>query len=293
METASLIASFLASRKLAGCSDATIQHYGFVLGRMARAIPSLPKTANYNLVRDFLSTYPGSLATLSEVRNITAAFLKWLREHYDYEDPMKRIPHIRVPEKQIQTLTNDEIFLVLCAPEKNAQHKALIYLLLNTGIRRGEAVSLKWKYLNTGGDFMYVTGKSGQRQVPISPEVCDLLLALPKGKDDYVFHSQGGPHTGKPLTEKGADYIAKKYLDLINFHGEKRGCHVFRHSFGRFFFEKTSDLHTLQKILGHKRIQQTTLYANLAWAPTIQKHHENNPICEFNNWHKKFTAISG
>ena len=73
----------------------------------------------------------------------------------------------------------------------NARDRALLLLVLDSGLRLGEVAGLRQEQLR--GQWLEVDGKVGVRQVPVPPEVMAVLKGL--GDGDHVWTGLKGPLT--------------------------------------------------------------------------------------------------
>ena len=151
---------------------------------------------------------------------------------------------------------------------------ALVILLAKSGLRIGEAVSLIWSdlYLRSSDGkppaVLVRRGKGGKsRLVPIGDDLRRELKSwrkaveareLPTGDDDPVFTSQ----RGGALSVSGGERIVEGAMKRAGIAG-KRNPHRLRHNYGARIYRATKDLRMVQKLLGHSRIDTTTIYAGL------------------------------
>jgi integrase len=140
----------------------------------------------------------------------------------------------------------------------------LVLVALNTGLRRGEMLQLRWRDVDLARNVLTVRGegaKTGQtRHVPLNTEVAQVLTnwkpTAPEA-DRFVFSSNG---VTTPLTEARkarAGAIAKAKIRSFR-------CHDLRHTFGSKLVMAGVDLNTVRELLGHRKISMTLRYAHLA-----------------------------
>jgi len=258
---------FLDNRKLRGLSIRTLNQYQQQLSRLLEFSDKLPTKPEQ--IEAVLSTIPGGQETKHCYFSTYRTFYNFLEKRCGVKNPMRYVDAPKVKAKVMPTLEMSDIEL-LPIFIKNDRDRALIYLILDTGIRSGEAVSLRKEDIKES--YIKVRGKVGERTVPISDSVVKLLLDLPTYEDGYVFHGERGR-----LTRNGVYEIVRKYLTKIGITGAKLGGHRLRHTFGRQYLVLGGDLRSLQLILGHSNISTTTKYANLAIEDVIQKHHKYTP----------------
>ena len=269
MKTMKAIQLFLANCEMRKLSSGALKQYRQQLSRFASAFPELPTIPED--VEQYLAHIDATPETIhSYFRTFRAAY-NFLEKRYGVINPMHNITPPKLKNKIMPTLEMSDIEL-LPIFMKNTRDKTLISLLLDTGIRTGEAVNLKRNNIHNKEGYIIVEGKVGERIVPISDSVVKLLLELPNYDDSYIFHSQRGR-----LTSAGVYYIVKKYLTKIGITGNKLGGHRLRHTFGRQYLMLGGDLRSLQMIMGHSNIQTTEKYANLTMEDVMRKHHKYTP----------------
>lgn len=152
---------------------------------------------------------------------------------------------------------------------------ALVNLVYACALRISEACNLKLKYLDLERNRMFVIdGKGGDRVVPIPKPVTKTLQAWleirPNWKDnDYVFTNIKGttrPGKVRPLNQKYYNQLFEKLTDETKVFlrgGKKPTPHTLRHSRSMAIYDGGTDLEVLQKMLGHKDISTTQIYAQV------------------------------
>jgi len=177
-------------------------------------------------------------------------------------------------KKESEFLTEAEASLMLhCVDMRNLEGKrdvAILYLMLNTGVRKAEICSLKVgdikEYRNQ--KVLDILGKGEKhRRIALKPEILDLLRDYWKvggiggSPEDPVFRTLGkhGNHAIKPITRVAIDCLIHKYAKKALI--KKRVTpHTLRHTFATTLLSKGADLKTVQELLGHESIQTTEQY---------------------------------
>ena len=147
--------------------------------------------------------------------------------------------------------------------------KTLYWVIIETGLRIGEVLALRFK--NVEGEVLYVEksvyegvtddpkSKAGKRRLPLSAPLAQKLLSVSQGKspDAFIFSSK----KGTPLRPNN---IIRRHLypllDSLKIpHG---GFHAFRHASASFMDQLNVPMVIRQKRLGHADISTTMKYTH-------------------------------
>lgn len=271
MRTQEALGIFLTSRLAQNLKPASIEWYRHKVARFAEVCPELPDDPAP--VEDFLARLVGSPDTRVNYYQALHAFFAFVRERYHRGNPMEAMHPPHLDEESPRPTLEPEELMRLLDSATSARDRAILTLLIDTGIRSGELAQLRKQ--DVGVETIYVQGKTGKRIVPISEETRRLLVSLmaADGVTDYIF----GGHKGH-LTRHGLYRIVSRYMRKAGISGPKLGGHRVRHAFARGYLVMGGDTRSLQKILGHKKISTTEKYANLADREIIDKHHRFTPL---------------
>ena len=141
----------------------------------------------------------------------------------------------------------------------SANAVAAIRLLMLTGCRRGEIVTLRWEDVDLeAGELRLRDAKTGPRQVALSPAAVRVLSAIPRVVDTpWVI---AGRKPGTRLANLNAPWLvvrARAGLEDVRLHD-------LRHSFASRALALGESLSMIGKLLGHRKVQTTARYAHLA-----------------------------
>jgi len=257
---------FLNSRRAQGISPAAAAWYRGILVRFAQMCADLPATPEP--VEAFLGgAQVGDESRYSYWRTLKA-FYRWAARRLQVPNPMTEIPAPRRRRKHPRTLSTTELARLFLVPVCT-RDRALLCLLIDTGIRIGEAINLQVEDILE--ETIIISGKTGEREVPITQDTRRQLLALVRS--GYVFKGQRGH-----LCRAEGYNVVHHALQASGLSGRKLGPHLLRHTLGRQFIMAGGDLVSLQRILGHSSIQTTRIYAELNLADVIRQHHKYTPI---------------
>lgn len=280
METQEVVRSFMVDCELRELKPRTKEFYSRYLKRYASTFPQLPFKAP--IIQGFLLEFKGVYNRHGAYRALSALYNYAGRMGFYNKDdnPMRFVSRPRLPDKIQPTLTHADLLLLaeeLKKPETKPKNRALMVLLVDTGIRLGELLTLERR--NIQDKFIIVSGKRGYRVVPLSEIAKDLLLALPVYDDGYVFHGLNRGKNSPRLGKTGAYKVIRYYLKKILYAGGSQyGAQTFRRTYGRVHTEAGGDPKSLQLQFGHQNLQ-TTLKYYLPWCikDVVEKHDAYSP----------------
>ena len=136
---------------------------------------------------------------------------------------------------------------------------AAIRLLMLTGCRRNEILSLRWEDVHLDvNELRLRDSKTGPRAVPLSPAAERVLIGLPRAAGNpWVI---AGRRPGARLS----DFNSHWYRVRSRAGLEDVRLHDLRHSFASRALALGESLPMIGKLLGHTKIQTTARYAHLA-----------------------------
>ena len=137
---------------------------------------------------------------------------------------------------------------------------AAIRLLMLTGCRRNEVLSLRWDDVDrTAGELRIRDGKTGPRSVPLTPTVREVLAAIPRvpGNPWLIVSSRPGVQRLSTIREHWYRLRSQAGLDDVRIHD-------FRHSYASRALALGVSLTMIGRLLGHTKVSTTARYAHLA-----------------------------
>lgn len=152
---------------------------------------------------------------------------------------------------------------------------AVINLVYACALRISEACKLKLNYLDLEKKEIYVVDSKGDDRVVPIPEptikiIKEWLKIRPNWKDNnYVFTNiKGSTRPGKirPLNQKYYNQLFNKLAEITGVKmkdGSNPHPHTLRHSRAMEIYDNIDNLEILKKLLGHKNIATTQIYAQV------------------------------
>jgi integrase/recombinase XerD len=148
-------------------------------------------------------------------------------------------------------------------------YRILLMTLYATGLRRAELAQLKVSDIDKERMVIHVKGGKGRkdRDVMLSPkllqELESYLRGLRRPPELWLFPGNRW-HTGKrPITSKVIWAACREAATRAGL-GDEIHPHTLRHCFATHLLESGADLRTIQLLLGHRDLEETTLYLHLS-----------------------------
>ena len=158
-------------------------------------------------------------------------------------------------------LSDDEIRRLsarLVAHEtRRPQQAAIIRLLLLTGCRRGEILTLRWSDYRDGNLFLR-DSKTGPRTVWLSEQARAVLDGLER-KGRWVFPASRGD---RPRSATWMDYFWRRVRAEAELEDVR--LHDLRHSVASLALRRGETVLAIGRLLGHHRAETTLKYIHLA-----------------------------
>lgn len=177
------------------------------------------------------------------------------------DEALKKIRKIKLlaeNNRRLRYLSKEECQALINACDKHL--KPIVITALNTGMRKGEILSLKWDNVDLKHGFILldITKNGERREIPINGTLKAVLQGIIRRLDiPHVFFD---PATGKPYQNvKRSFNSACRRAGIRDFR-----FHDLRHCFASHLVMAGVDLTTIKELLGHKTLTMTLRYAHLA-----------------------------
>jgi integrase len=172
--------------------------------------------------------------------------------------PAKRVMLHKENNRRLRYLTPEECqgLIESC----NSPLDKIVTLALQTGMRKGEVLHLKWQSVYLKERYIEIVDqKNGERSaIPLNDDALEALRGIPRHLDSpYVFP---GEKPGKPfydLTRRFEKAVEAAKLKCVTFH-------TLRHTAASHMVMAGVDLTTVKEIMRHKSIAMTLRYSHLS-----------------------------
>lgn len=260
-----LLDSFLAAKRIEGCSEKSLTYYMATIETMMVKIAKPVQQMETDDLRSYLTDYQtekkSSKVTIDNIRRILSSFFSWLEdEDYIIKSPARRIHKVKAAMTIKETYTDENLETMRDGCE-NLRDLAMIDMLSSTGMRVGELVLLNRSDINFEERECVVFGKGSKERVVYfdARTKIHLLNYLAERNDENpaLFVSLRAPH--ERLQIGGVEVRLREIGRQLEI--EKVHPHKFRRTLATMAIDKGMPIEQLQKLLGHQRIDTTLQYA--------------------------------
>lgn len=258
-------------RYLANLSERTLHSYGQVFDRWMRFIGTEIPTEE-NLPNFIMGMREAGLTITTcniSIRSFNS-FLSWLFQKGHI--PNLRMQQLKDTKKVMRSFTNGHLKVLLAwKPDMSKRNEirlhVLILLLLDTGIRINEALTLNMNKIDFDNLLITVRGKGNkERTVPISIEMRKTLYRYTSKyrhtlfPSDFLFCTANGTEWSYQNACRELFKVCRKLdIDMDNIDG---AFHAFRRTFARNYVKQGGNLMYLQQVMGHTTLGMTKAYVH-------------------------------
>ncbi len=211
-----------------------------------------------------IERFRGSLLSDGVKRSTTNRYVALLKrmlniaidEGYLESNPARKIRMFSEADymKQRVLTTDEENKLIeTCFPHT----KDIVVFALNTGMRLGEILNLKWANVDQEAGMIKVEyTKSGKtRYIPMNQTLKGLLLELRKERQEYVFTNPDSKDRFRDIKRSFYSGCRRAGITGLRFHD-------LRHTFASRLVRNGVDIGTVRKLLGHSTLLVTQRYVH-------------------------------
>jgi len=287
MLISNVIKQFLEERIAMRYSPHTIRDYTVTFQKFLACVGDIDfeSIQKQHILQFMASQSSVSAKTLRNYHADLSALWKWaIQQGVCEQNPVRQIKAPIAEKKVILPLSKNEIFAILEAAKRSSntfRDRAIILLLLDTGIRASELCNLTVGDLNKVTNHILVFGKGKkERNIPISkntPNAIEEYLQTRRIKDPNspIFTKTNGKPIDRVLLGRILAKLGTK-AGVGNVHP-----HRFRHTFAIQFLRNGGNIYSLQRILGHSTLDMVKRYLAIAQYDLDRDHEIASPV---NHW---------
>ena len=278
---------FMLEQQVRGNSAKTQEYYKGALGKfLTYAGPDFdPAAVTLKMLRNYAAQMrKGSLSSTTIQSYIRAlrAFLRWCyNEEYMPVDLSEKFPLPRAKKDTIHVLTDEEINRLMGSfnlkDEVQLRNYCICSLMLDSGLRLNEVVTLTLEHLHITDGYAIVDGKGNkQRMVPLGNNTRKVLTRYLRRRPacatmDRVFVLRNG----QPIKQTTVRQLFKKLKHRVGI--PRLHPHLLRHTFATRYLMNGADQYSLQEILGHTSPAMTQKYVHLTQQQNVKRFSNFSP----------------
>jgi site-specific recombinase XerD len=210
------------------------------------------------------------------------SFYHWLlEEDFIESNPMAKVKVAKPDKKLVQSLSPEQMYKLLNSftgrGTEDYRNKAIIMVLLDTGLRASELSGLKLGDVDIKSGIIKVLGK-GRRErlarigLKTQKALWHYLIRRGDNSCDYLWLNQ----RGERLTRYGTEQMLHKLGEKLGF---RLYPHLLRHSFAINFLRNGANTFEVQYALGHSSLEMTRRYcSSLSFEDVYKRHQLASPV---------------
>lgn len=148
-------------------------------------------------------------------------------------------------------------------------YRTMLMTLYATGVRRSELAHLKVSDIDSQRMVIHIQGGKGRkdRDLMLSPKLLEALRehwrGLRRKPKVWLFPGNRWHTSDRPVTSKVVWMACREAATRAGL-GKDIHPHTLRHCFATHLLEAGADLRTIQILLGHRDLEETTIYLHLS-----------------------------
>ena len=250
-------------------AETTIRNYIRTVEDFARRFNCSPDRLGPRHIREYQAELfqKRKLSSNSVVRHLAALrffYTKTLKRAWSiaetpYPKWVYRLPTI-LSQEEVERLIN---------AASTAFHRTLLMTLYATGARNAEVTRLKFRDFDKQRMVVHIQGGKGRkdRDVMLSPKLLEELREhwrrLRRSPRVWLFPGKQDHCGDQPIDTKTVWHACSRAARRAGLQ-KRVHPHTLRHCFATHLLEAGADLRTIQILLGHRDLEETTIYLHLS-----------------------------
>ena len=262
------LAAFKLSEKSVTCIKTVNKRFLSIIPG-SRLLSSINKKVAEYVIMKMAETAPKGIKTYRST--IQAEFSEFKELNYVEENPFSKIKLPKLQKGEMVVVNNEEqkmIITYLIEKGKNVIAD-MVEFSLNSGMRGGEVVNLRWGDVERNNRLIKVGSKNYKtksrkiRTIPFNSKMEKIIIEnfetqKNNSKSEFIFSQKNG----KPYK---VDTISKTFKKAVRDLGlpEELHWHCLRHTAASNWVNNKVPIYTVQKLLGHANVNTTQIYAKV------------------------------
>lgn len=173
------------------------------------------------------------------------------------DDPSRGIKGFKVEQAERPYLTIEEVRSMAATPSRHPGLRRAFLFSCLTGLRKSDILKLRWRDVQRQGDFTRIIFRQkktkGLEYLDLSPEAVQ-FMGERGGSDELVFKDFSYSRASNDELRLWAAHAGvRKHISF----------HCGRHTFAVMMLDLGADIYTVSKLLGHRELRTTQVYAAL------------------------------
>jgi len=217
------------------------------------------------------------------IRSIKQLYKSLINSEVISFSPADRLSKLKAPKLIIRPFEEDEVRRLLNQPDKATfvgyRDYVIMLLLLDTGVRISELVSIKMDDVDPQGGKVKVWGKGAKEREVIFQNTTKRFLCR------YIQLKGSTDHEYLWITDTGNQINPRLVQERLSIYGRQAGLdsvrvspHTFRHTCAKMYIMRGGDILSLQKLLGHSSLEMVRHYVDLWGSDLRQMHKKFSPV---------------
>ena len=249
--------------------EKTQYHYLRAVRQFAKYLGRSPTTASVEDLRNYQLHLVDHGVSPASLNSAISGLKFFFSVTLDRPETMAKMQPVHLPRKLPEIMSPDEVRRLIAAAG-NLKHQTALSLAYATGLRVNEVVHLKIGDIDSQRMTLRVEQGKGQKDrfAMLSPLLLERLRVWWR-----VARAQGKMFDGGWLFPglDPVEHLSTRQLNrAIHAAADEAGInkrismHSLRHAFATHLLEQKVDIRLIQVLLGHKKLETTALYAQVA-----------------------------
>jgi integrase/recombinase XerD len=273
---------FMLSRQAMNCTPATLDFYRYTAGVFLAWSEKQGITSPEQIKARHVRQYIAEMASGGKkdntchdhARAIRTLLRFWLKERHIPEPVDFEMP--KVAKERLPVLTVEQLQITIKAC--NTRDKAIVLLMVDSGLRRKETIDLNWGDVDMQSGLLKVRlGKGKKDRSAVIGVISRRALLQYRRQLENVLASA-------PMfqTQEGKRFTSDGFIQIFHRLVKRTGIYCSPHALRRTFvimsLRNGMDVLHLQAMLGHSSLDMVNRYAQMVDEDLLQAHGAYSPI---------------
>ncbi|MCP5043707.1 MAG: tyrosine-type recombinase/integrase [bacterium] len=254
----------LEDRSVRNYAPRTKERYIACVAQFARHFHKSPELLGPKEIRGYQVHLVEKLKCSWTVLNQTVCALRFLYvTTLDRDWAIRHIPYAKRERKLPVVLSQGEVLRLLEAVS-NFKHLSILLAAYSGGLRVSEVTDLRAADIDSDRMIIHVRQGKGRKDriVPLSPVLLSILRVYWR-ESRPTQHLFPGAKPNRAMSPSSIRCFLRKAVLAAGIK-KRVTMHTLRHSFATHHLEASTDLRTLQLVMGHSSLKTTSLYLHVS-----------------------------